>query len=119
MRVKNVSKKSEKTFLEFTTQNHLTFECDKGAELFIESGLLIQDDNAINGTDLIGYDVLNIENKLIGTVKGYQSASGNELLVVKCCQKNILVPLNGGYISLFDRKNRQIKIERLIDLIFD
>ena len=119
MLVKKISTKSEKTFLEFTTQNYLLFEFDKGAELFVESSLLKQGNNSLNGTDLIGYEVLNTENKMIGSVQEYQSARGNEMILVKCYEKNILVPLNGGFISLFDRKNRQIKIDRLSDLIFN
>ncbi len=116
MQIQKVKQKSDKTFLAIQADMNLPFTFEKGAELFIDRNQFKQWDLDIEKTDYTGWKVLNGENKIVGTVEKYLTVSNNSMISVTCGNKNILIPLNGGFIMLFDKKNMQIKIERLEDL---
>ena len=75
-----------------------------------------EDDFYLN--DIIGFDVTDEKNNSLGSLIDILDLNGNQVIVIKFKNKEILVPNVNEYVSLFDFKNRKIvvrNIEQFID----
>lgn len=74
---------------------------------------------SFSNSDLIGFTVLNQDNKKIGNITDFMNIPGNFLIYVKYQNKEILIPFNEFVLIDFNKKKKQIilNIEKgLMDL---
>ena len=70
-------------------------------------------------TDLVGFSVVTMQGKLVGTVEGWQEHGGPPLLVVSAHGKEVLIPFAKSICVEIDVPGRRIVVdlpEGLVDL---
>ncbi len=89
-----------------------------GIEAYISyDDFIVQDKSSYNL--LIGYSVVNQDDKIIGELTDIQDIAGNSLFIVEKNKQEILIPINADYNIQVDDDNKIIHIdipEGLLDI---
>ncbi|MBC8214576.1 MAG: 16S rRNA processing protein RimM [Candidatus Marinimicrobia bacterium] len=89
-----------------------------GAQISIERTKLPKiEDNEIYLVDLIGLQVYNEKDDLLGEVTDILNLPANDVLVVKQLDKEVLIPIIDEFIQLIDFENKKMTIHQMEGLI--
>ncbi len=70
--------------------------------------------------DLVGMNVFDDKDDLIGTIETVEATGGNDILSVKCANeeyKNILIPFVKELVPIVDMKNKKVIIKPIKGLL--
>jgi len=91
-----------------------------GAGLYLPLQLLPKlEGNAFYFHEIVGFEAIDVQRGLLGTITSVLEFPGNPLLQIMVGKKEVLVPANDAFIHALDRKNKKIFLntpEGLIDL---
>ena len=61
--------------------------------------------------EIIGFEVLDVDGNLLGNVTSIEEAGPNKLIAVDCAGKEILIPVNGPFITSINKSKKKITVD--------
>tara|TARA_B100000029_G_C17332043_1_gene872032 strand:+ start:91 stop:600 length:510 start_codon:yes stop_codon:yes gene_type:complete len=113
-----INKKGKLIGLLFDCNNRTCAEKLYGNKIFtFLENLSEKEKNHLNLSDLIGYQIINSDNKLIGILKSIDNFGASDLLNVKNIKKSFYIPMNEENVVKINKKNKTIIVNPLKGII--
>ncbi len=80
-------------------------------EIFISEGEMRKDEEAIYWNDLLGCEVVNDSEIMLGTVYKVDNHGASDLIFIKTDSEDIIIPLEDIFLIDFDKHNKLLRVD--------